>query len=831
MGITDNMTDSWLSCPNLIITTDTDIEEEIEDTRIFNTHQEIYQLNNVPLPATTTETLFSDNIPTRVNERAHISIIDMNRQRSDEYQAFFVYEDLFSRYVILKPLKEVSDIEVIEKLIDIFFLIGAPKILQSHHGRGYTANLVRKLRRVIPTLNTVHGNILRWSEHRKDFKTLVELWEQKNSPMLWYEGLNFIQTSINTSEISESESETSHTTPAKIFFESNLEDDLVQLVRDGDSFDEIWTEEDWMNEITKNNFSKNCHKDLSDGVKMTISHDTEKTDKVNVAYSSTVEEKRLDDIEVDKSPILTSSSFNESLDSNDTKENIDTSNLPRVQNKALIEIQKTGIIAKKSAVSSKNIFKCSKCNRIFRRINHLMNHMRSHKPKLKDKNEYKDDVVLPVNSETDQLTSNSERILNNHIETQITDEREVTSSAEDEINCNGKPTSLLTKSIKIRSKPTLECTFCDKKFTFRSVLERHLRIHTNEKPYFCKICNKNFKQFGHLSQHAMGHIDFRSFQCTICDHKFESYQVLKDHIISHKNDNSQIMKIQKPYRLYECDICKKVFSAKSVLERHIFTHIHDRPYSCKICNKKYKQAGHLRSHMLVHTGEKKFECTICFKRFSVSHALKIHLLIHTGYKPYQCKICEMRFRAKRNLDSHLLTHTNDKPHVCTICGRRYTLADTLKRHITIAHVIGKTYQCEICAKMFSQSGHLDAHKKVHNDERPFQCLICDKSFKHNSVLKSHLLCHSNFKPFECDYCKATFSRKNNLKNHILSVHMNERPYFCCICGKKFKTSSHLTTHIMIHSNHSIYQCQYCDKTFYGLDYLKLHMRRHKKNFE
>ena len=46
-----------------------------------------------------------------------------------------------------------------------------------------------------------------------------------------------------------------------------------------------------------------------------------------------------------------------------------------------------------------------------------------------------------------------------------------------------------------------DCPFCSKIFSFKSHLDRHLRTHTNERPYPCPVCDHKAKHKNDILRH------------------------------------------------------------------------------------------------------------------------------------------------------------------------------------------------------------------------------------------------------------------------------------------------------------------------------------------
>ncbi|CAG2058550.1 unnamed protein product [Timema podura] len=216
------------------------------------------------------------------------------------------------------------------------------------------------------------------------------------------------------------------------------------------------------------------------------------------------------------------------------------------------------------------------------------------------------------------------------------------------------------------------CDYCGI-FFVRKVLERHLKVHTDERPFECEECGRTFKEKTILRKHLRIHYGERNYMCELCGKKFVSLENLGVHKYSHLD--RAIMKMK-------CQFCERKFATRQRLKKHIRTHSGERPHLCEVCCRGFSSKSHLERHKLTHTEEKRFYCNYCNYSFIQKGNFKLHTYTKacqpsfdkTKNEDYSskskrrdaflsqvcnCDICGQHFSKKMYLESHLRSHQNN----------------------------------------------------------------------------------------------------------------------------------------------------------------------------
>ncbi|XP_044288917.1 zinc finger and BTB domain-containing protein 38 [Varanus komodoensis] len=176
---------------------------------------------------------------------------------------------------------------------------------------------------------------------------------------------------------------------------------------------------------------------------------------------------------------------------------------------------------------------------------------------------------------------------------------------------------------------------------------------------------------------------------------------------------------------------------------------------------------------------------------------------------------------------------------------------------SIVTVIPHVYNCNCCAKTFSDGTQFSTHLQLHSQpQEPLVCKYCSKQFESTSGLETHeqvcreldSLCVQNENEPSClDNFAASHGKtstsyinpeptvtQNELTDfpitncpkpetdHFVKVVDGQILYTCTVCKRTYVTLSSLRRHSNVHSWRRTYPCHYCNKVFALAEYRTRH---------
>ncbi|NWH70799.1 ZFAT protein, partial [Piaya cayana] len=198
-------------------------------------------------------------------------------------------------------------------------------------------------------------------------------------------------------------------------------------------------------------------------------------------------------------------------------------------------------------------------------------------------------------------------------------------------------------------------------------------------------------------------------------------------------------------------------------------------------------------------------------------AMKSSRLGPTQLKIFTCEYCNKVFKFKHSLQAHLRIHTNEKPYKCSHCNYASAIKANLNVHMR-KHT-GEKFSCDYCPFTCLSKGHLKVHiERVHKK------------------IKQH-----------CRFCKKKYSDVKNLIKHIKEAHdlqdkkvkdvfdelrlmtregKRQLLYDCHICERKFKNELDRDRHMLVHGDERPFACELCGHGATKYQALELHVRKH-----
>lgn len=209
----------------------------------------------------------------------------------------------------------------------------------------------------------------------------------------------------------------------------------------------------------------------------------------------------------------------------------------------------------------------------------------------------------------------------------------------------------------IAQKCNIICHKCSKTFHKMFDLQIHcIEAHNTRARVTC--CNRNFTDRSQLLKHLYTHDNPDMVRCVVCSAVYTSVAGLYRHQV-HKHT----VYTGTPVNAHSCEKCGQFYTEKGQYIAHMRRHLakETKQFYCKECDKTFLTNSQLKTHVKErHTMAFDFVCNLCSKGFLSKHKYDTHVKLHEKMQKMECPECH-RWYAKSTIKKHILSCQSGEP--------------------------------------------------------------------------------------------------------------------------------------------------------------------------
>lgn len=222
------------------------------------------------------------------------------------------------------------------------------------------------------------------------------------------------------------------------------------------------------------------------------------------------------------------------------------------------------------------------------------------------------------------------------------------------------------------------CKICFKELSSSSSLDRHVLVHTGERPFTCKHCGDTFTTNGNMHRHMRTHraenyesdgsTDSSSSSSKVTEFNNNKVECKdKRKLEQQYKENCKKIKLEDSSN-FRCPICERDdFSTMSALEIHLEDNHPDYPAKCQLCNQTFKNNKHLNAHK-----------TVCHAEEATKQRNSVVGFKDLTFVDFSSK--KFPHIARIQCEKHLHKPSTGLKFICSKCSRAFPCANSLEFH-------------------------------------------------------------------------------------------------------------------------------------------------------
>lgn len=324
------------------------------------------------------------------------------------------------------------------------------------------------------------------------------------------------------------------------------------------------------------------------------------------------------------------------------------------------------------------------------------------------------------------------------------------------------------------SAATGGCSLCGKILGSQASLDRHLLVHSGERPFKCQDCGLAFTTNGNMNRHLRSHRHpKRKLEC---------------------NNNVDEPRKKPKAEPYACPKCERDFISLHVLESHLEEAHPEWAARCLSCGLVFKSYRVLNLHrFMVHYQPDTPRPDLSFVEFSTE---KFPLIAEAMTRPLTSSPpSDSQKDFFETLDLKKSPIKKEPPEIITNGIIKEEPVEDVK-DIEIINSVDITPPDSNCKEVEEEQDCFAAELRKMKAKGEFPCRLCQAVFPNLRALKGHNRVHlgAGNRTFQCNMCLYFDSDKAAVIRHM-RTHNGDRPYECSLCNYAFTTKANCERHL------------------------------------